>query len=282
MEKTVLDHEVVERAVAEKENRLRLPEEKLQELFREGTLFVGTEGTAVGQINGLSYYDVGDYAFGKPTRITAQTALGRAGLINIEREAEMSGPTFNKAMLIIEGWFRARFGREFPLSFSASICFEQSYGGVEGDSASVAELLVLLSSLSGAPLRQDLAVTGSVNQHGEVQPIGGVNEKIEGFFAVCRERGLTGAQAAVIPAANRNGLMLSREVIEAVAAKRFHICAIRRVEDAAELFTGLAAGERGADGRFPEGSLYARVEGTLRGYAETMRAFGRGAEKKDE
>jgi lon-related putative ATP-dependent protease len=277
---TMADH--VKRAIEEKIYRSNMVQQKIQEMIKRGVLLIDTDGTAIGQVNGLSVSGAGDFSFGTPSRVTASIGIGREGVVDIEREAKLGGPIHTKGVLILSGYLSDTYARDKPLSLSARLVFEQSYGGVEGDSASVAELLVLLSSLSGAPLRQDLAVTGSVNQHGEVQPIGGVNEKIEGFFAVCRERGLTGAQAAVIPAANRNGLMLSREVIEAVAAKRFHICAIRRVEDAAELFTGLAAGERGADGRFPEGSLYARVEGTLRGYAETMRAFGRGAEKKDE
>ncbi len=282
MNKTVLDHEVVERAIAEKQARLRLPEEKLQELYDDKILLVETAGTRVGVINGLSYYQMGDYEFGRPARITAQTALGRSGVINIEREAEMSGPTFNKAMLIIEGWFRARFGREYPLTFSASIGFEQSYGGVEGDSASVAELCALLSSLADVPLRQDLAVTGSVNQHGEVQPIGGVNEKIEGFFAVCRSRGLTGTQGVVIPETNLGDLMLRAEVVQAVREEKFAIYPVKRVEEALELFTGIAAGEPGAEGRYPDTSLFGRVEGTLRRYAETMRRFARGSGDLEE
>jgi ATP-dependent Lon protease len=279
----VINHEVVERAIREKENRVRLPEEKLQELFAEGVLFVQTDGARVGQVNGLSYYDLGDYEFGKPTRITARTALGRSGLINVEREAEMSGPTFNKAMLIIEGYFRANFGQDYPLAFSASICFEQSYGGIEGDSASLAELLVLFSSLSDVPLRQDLAVTGSVNQYGDVQPIGGVNEKIEGFFDVCAMRTLTGRQGVVVPAANLGDLMLRSDVVEAVREGRFHVYAVGRVEEAVTLFAGLPTGERGGDGAFPGGSLFARVDATLRRYAVTMRNFSRpgGKDERD-
>ncbi len=275
MDAPIINREVIERAIREKDNRVRLPEEKLQELFAEGVLFVETDGAKVGQINGLSFYDLGDFEFGKPTRITARTSLGRSGVINIEREAEMSGPTFNKAMLIIEGYFRAHFGQDYPLAFSASICFEQSYGGIEGDSASLAELLALFSSLSGVPLRQDLAVTGSVNQYGEVQPIGGVNEKIEGFFDVCSIRGLTGRQGVVIPAANLGDLMLRSDVVDAVRAGRFHIHAVTRVEEGAALFAGLDPGTPGVDGRFPEETLFARVEATLRRYATTMRDFAR-------
>ncbi len=269
----VLDRSVVERAIHEREHRLKLPEEKLQELFDEGILLIDIEGERVGQINGLSYYDLGDYQFGKPVRIIAQTSMGRAGIINIERESELSGRTFNKAMLIIDGFFRARFGQDFPLTLSASIGFEQSYGGIEGDSASVAELCTLISSLAEVPLRQDLAVTGSVNQYGDVQPIGGVNEKIEGFFGVCRSRRLTGTQGVVIPAQNLGDLMLRAEVVQASAEDRFHIYSVRRVEEAIELFTGLPAGVRGEDGNFPEGTVFAKVENRLRGFAERMRDF---------
>jgi predicted ATP-dependent protease len=278
---TVISGEVVERAITEKDNRVRLPEEKLQEAFAEGVLFVETDGVRVGQVNGLSFYDLGDYEFGKPTRITARTSLGRSGLINIEREAEMSGPTFNKAMLIIEGYFRSNFGQDYPLAFSASICFEQSYGGIEGDSASLAELLVLFSSLSGVPLRQDLAVTGSVNQYGEVQPIGGVNEKIEGFYDVCAMRGLTGSQGVVIPAANLGDLMLRSDVVEAVRAGRFQVHAVTGVDEAAFLFAGLPTGTRGSAG-FAEGTLFARIEETLRRYATIMRDFARSGDREGQ
>jgi lon-related putative ATP-dependent protease len=276
----LLTRSVVELAIREKEDRTRLPEEKLQELFEEGILLVDTSGSRVGQINGLSYYDLGDYQFGKPSRITVQTAMGRAGLINIEREAEMSGPTFNKAMLIIDGFFRSNFGQDFPLTLSASIGFEQSYGGIEGDSASVAELTALVSTLADLPMRQDLAVTGSVNQYGDVQPIGGVNEKIEGFYDVCRTRGLTGAQGVVIPAQNQGDLMLRLEVVDACREKQFRIHAITRVEEAIELFTGLPAGRRGPDGSFPEGTVFCRVEAKLRRYAERMRDFAKSHEEK--
>ena len=276
MDAPIINREVVERAIREKDNRVRLPEEKLQELFAEGVLFVETDGVRVGQVNGLSFYDLGDYEFGKPTRITARTALGRSGLINIEREAEMSGPTFNKAMLIIEGYFRANFGQDYPLAFSASICFEQSYGGIEGDSASLAELFVLFSSLSGVPLRQDLAVTGSVNQYGEVQPIGGVNEKIEGFFDVCAMRGLTGTQGVVIPAPTR----------------RSHAAGRRGGGGPGRALPRLRGDPGGGGGRasspacppayggttddFPEGTVFRKVETKLRRYAEQMRDFTRG------
>jgi lon-related putative ATP-dependent protease len=270
----------VEQAIREKEARMRLPEEKLQELIATGVLLIDTEGARIGQINGLSYYDLGDYQFGKPTRITVQTAMGRAGLVNIEREAEMSGPTFNKAMLIIDGFFRAHFGQEFPLAFNASISFEQSYGGIEGDSASVAEVCAILSSLADLPLRQDLAVTGSCDQYGDAQPIGGVNEKIEGFFDVCRARGLTGGQGVVIPDQNLGDLMLRLEVVEAARNGQFHIHSIRRVEEAIELFTGVPAGRRQENGAFPPDTVYGRVEAKLRRYAEQMRAYA-AAERRD-
>ncbi len=277
----IMTRAVVETAIRAKEDRMRLPEEKVQELFEDGSLLIETEGSVTGQVNGLSYYDLGDFQFGRPSRITAQTAMGRGGFINIEREARMSGPTFNKAMLIIEGFFRGWFGQSFPLSLSASIGFEQSYGGIEGDSASVAELCALLSSLADVPIRQDLAVTGSVNQYGDVQPIGGVNEKVEGFYDVCRARGITGTQGVVIPVSNQDDLMLRMDVVDAAREGRFHIHAVRRVEEALELFTGLPVGERDADGKFADGTLYAKVEAKLRRYAEQMREFGRTGRDRD-
>jgi lon-related putative ATP-dependent protease len=267
--------EHVERAIRERNYRVGLPEEKMREMITEGLLRVDVEGARVGQINGLSVYELGDHRFGRPSRITAQTALGQAGIINIEREAELSGRSFNKAMLILDGLFRAKFGQEHPVSVNASIAFEQSYGEVDGDSASVAEVCALLSSLAELPLRQDLAITGSIDQNGNVQPIGGVNEKVEGFHDVCRARGLSGTQGVLIPHQNVEELMLREDVVDAVKAKRFQVYAIETVEDALELMTGVEAGVRGPDGDFPEESLYGKVAAKLARYAEAMKEYSR-------
>jgi len=217
----------VERAVEEWKKRHNLTEDKIQEMIEEGDILIDTKGAKVGQVNGLSVYSVGQYSFGKPTRITAQTSLGRAGVINIEREAELSGPTHNKGVLILTGYLQGKYAQQNPLVMNASICFEQSYGGVDGDSASSTEIYAILSSLAEVPIRQDLAVTGSVNQRGEIQPIGGVNQKIEGHFDVCKARRLTGTQGVLIPYQNVDELMLRPEVLKAVEAGRFHIYAIK-------------------------------------------------------
>ncbi len=268
------DH--VHKAIDQRIRRVGLIEDKLQEMIVDGTLMVDSSGSRVGQINGLSVFDIGDYAFGKPARITAKTGVGRAGVINIEREAEMSGRTHSKGVLILEGFFRDHFAQDKPLTMSASVCFEQSYSGVDGDSASSTEVYAILSSLAEVPIRQDLAVTGSVNQHGEVQPIGGVNEKIEGFFEVCKARGLTGTQGVLIPALNVPDLMLRPDVVEAVAAGRFHVYGVRTILEGIELLTGIPAGERGATGRWSEGSVFGKADARLAAFAETLRNFSGG------
>jgi ATP-dependent Lon protease len=214
---------------------------------------------------------LGENAFGKPSRITAKTAVGKAGIINIEREASMSGPTHNKGVLIIAGFLRDRYAQNKPLDLSASIAFEQSYSGVDGDSASSTEVYALLSALSGIPLRQDIAVTGSVNQHGEIQPIGGVNLKIEGFYDVCKARGLTGNQGVLIPAQNVRELMLRHDVVDAVRKEAFHIYAVSTIDDGIEILTGTSAGQRSAAGRFPAKSVNARVDQRLASYAKHTR-----------
>lgn len=252
--------------------RLKLPEEKLQEYIQEGLILVDTEGWKVGQVNGLSIVELGDYRFGRPSRITAQVSVGRAGVINIEREAELSGPIHSKGVLILTGYLRGLFARNKPLAMSASLCFEQLYSGVEGDSASSAEIFALLSALADVPLRQDLAVTGSLNQLGEIQPVGGVNEKIEGFFDVCRVQGLTGTQGVIIPARNVEDLALREDVVQAVAEGKFHIYAIHTVEEGIALLTGLPAG-RLPDGSFAPGSVFARADLRLREFAETARRY---------
>jgi predicted ATP-dependent protease len=232
----------VERALAERILRLNYVEEELRRLIAERVLVVELTGAKVGQINGLAVIDVGGYAFGRPSRVTATVALGQAGIINIEREARLSGSTHDKGIMILAGFLRARFGQEFPVAMSASICFEQSYSGIDGDSASSTELYALLSALSGIPIRQDLAVTGSVDQYGNVQAIGGANEKIESFYWLCKVVGLTGTQGVMLPRANINNLMLQAEVVDAVAHGQFHIYPIENIDMGIELLTGLKAG----------------------------------------
>ena len=238
---------------------------------------VDTEGAAVGQINALSVLMLGDYAFGRPNRVTATVQPGRGGVLDIERKAELGGAIHTKGVLIINGFLAGRYGRQQPLSLSASLTFEQSYEGVEGDSASAAELLALLSALTGIPLRQDIAITGSVNQHGLIQPIGGVNEKIEGFFATCKQRGLTGSQGVIIPRANVRNLMLRKEVVQAVEAGKFHLWAIETIDQGIELLTGLPAGEWQEDG-YPEGSFNHAVIQKLAAFAQAVK----GAAEEDK
>ncbi len=270
--------EHVRKAIRGRRARVNLIEEKIRELIKERVLLIDTEGAKVGQVNGLSVLDLGDHSFGQPTRITVKCSLGRDGIINIEREADLSGKRYNKGVLILEGYFRSMFAVEKPMSINATICFEQSYAGVDGDSASSTEAYALLSALSGIPLRQDVAVTGSVNQNGEIQPIGGVNEKIEGFYYVCKERGLTGTQGVMIPALNIPDLMLEEEVIEAVEAGKFHIWAVSTIPEGVSILTGVPAGERGKDGKFPPGTVFGAVEEAVSEYAERIRSFG---EKED-
>ena len=246
---------------------------RVQELIQRGALLIDTEGKQIGQINGLSVISLGDFSFGRPTRITATTRMGDGKIIDIERETELGGKIHSKGVLILSHFMAARYARVQPLSLAASLVFEQSYGPVEGDSASLAELCALLSSLADLPLRQDLAVTGSVNQLGQVQPIGGVNEKIEGFFDICRHKGLTGQQGVIIPAANVQNLMVRQDIVEATKAGRFHVYPVTTVDQALALFMGLPAGERGEDGAFPEDSINGRVERQLRKFAELKKSF---------
>jgi lon-related putative ATP-dependent protease len=266
----------IEKAVAERERRVNLPEEKIQELIRDGVLMIDTAGKVVGQVNGLSVYDLGDYAFGVPTRITATTSVGRSGVINIEREADLSGSTHSKGVLILAGYLRGKYAHDKPMAMNASICFEQSYGGVDGDSASSTEAYAILSSLSELPIRQDVAVTGSINQKGEIQPIGGVNEKIEGFFILCKAKGLSGTQGVVIPRQNVKDLMLKQEVVDAVGAGKFHIWAIASVDEGVEILTGVPAGARGKDGKYPPDTVNALADQAMAGLAGRWREYARG------
>lgn len=251
--------------------------ERIHEMIARDRLMIATRGSAVGQVNGLTVAELGGGRFGWPVRITARVRVGAGQLVDIEREVKLGGPIHSKGVLILSGYLASHYLPETPLSLWASLVFEQSYGGVEGDSASVAELCALLSALAGVPLSQSLAVTGSVNQQGEVQPVGGVNEKIEGFFQTCTAQGLTGRQGVLIPRRNVDNLMLRPEVVDAVAEGRFHIHAIGHVDQALELLTGLPAGQRGLNGEFPAGSVNANVEMRLMDFAEARRDFGRAA-----
>lgn len=268
---SVVKEEHVDKAINEKIFRSRMLEDKIQEWITDGLILVDTDGEKVGVVNGLSVYDIGFYSFGRPSRITAQVSLGKGGIINIEREAALSGKIHDKGVYILSGYLRGKYAHDKPLSISASICFEQSYTEVEGDSASSTELYALLSALSGLPLRQDIAVTGSVNQKGEIQPVGGVNQKIEGFFEVCRAKGLTGTQGVIIPHQNVGDLMLRKEVIRAVAEGKFHIYAVRTIDEGIEILTGVPAGERQPDGSYPPGTVNHMVEQRLREMAERLR-----------
>jgi ATP-dependent Lon protease len=270
----------VDQAVAEKIYRKKMIEDKIQEMIEEGIIMIESDGAAVGQVNGLSVYDMGEYAFGKPSRITAKTSMGKAGIINIEREADLSGRTHNKGVLILSGYLRGKYAQEKPLTLTASLAFEQSYGGIDGDSASSTEVYAILSSLAGLPLRQDIAVTGSVNQNGEIQPIGGVNQKIEGFFDVCRSRGLTGKQGVMIPHQNVGDLMLRKDVVEAAAAGKFHIYPVQTIDQGAEILTGVPAGEKTKEGTYPQGTINYLVDRKLSELAQKMKAFEGEGEKK--
>jgi predicted ATP-dependent protease len=271
----------VEQAVVEKTFRLNLIEKRLQELITDGTILVDVEGTEFGQINGLAVYQVGDFSFGKPSRITAKTFMGRGGVVNIEREAKLSGKSHDKGVLILSGYLGSKYAQEKPLSLSASICFEQSYDGVDGDSASSTELYAILSSLSGVPLKQNIAVTGSVNQNGEIQAIGGINRKIEGFYDVCRAKGLTGDQGVLMPTSNLRNLMLRADVIKAVEEKKFHVYAVQSIDEGIEVLTDVAAGTRNVNGKFPEGSINALVEQTLMHYAERQQQINAAGVRND-
>jgi lon-related putative ATP-dependent protease len=275
-------YEHVQEAIDRRRDRVRLSEVKLQEAIRQGTIFIDVTGAKAGQVNGLAVYDTGEYAFGIPTRITAKTGVGAAGIINIEREAQLSGPTHDKGVYILSGYLRQKFARRQPLVLSASICFEQSYGGVDGDSASSTEVYALLSDLSGLPIRQDLAVTGSVNQQGEVQPIGGVNWKIEGFFEACQARGLTGQQGVIIPKANLSELMLRPDVVAAVKAGKFHVHAVGTIDEGIELLTGIPAGTPDAKGVYAPDTVNGRVMKRLAELVELHQQFKPDKEAKKE
>ena len=269
----------VEKAIQEKTYRADLPEEKMQEFIDEGMLFIETEGKVVGQMNGLSVYALGDHAFGRPNRITVTISLGKEGVVTIDREAQLAGNIHNKGVLILAGFLKSRFAQDKPLTLSASLCFEQSYGMIEGDSASMAELVTLLSALAEVPLAQNIAMTGSVSQRGEAQPIGGVNWKIEGFYKVCKARGLDGTQGVIIPKANVQDLMLKKEVVKAVQDGKFHVWAMGTVDEALELMTGLPAGGRQPDGTWEPETVNFKVDQKLHQMMELARELMKGEEE---
>ncbi len=273
----------VEKAVEERFFRHNLPDERIREMIENGIVMIDVEGQEIGQLNGLSVYSLGDVTFGRPSRITCKTFLGRGGIINIERESQLSGRIHDKGVLILSGYLGWKYAQDHPLSLSASLCFEQSYEGVEGDSASSTELYALLSSISGVPIKQNIAVTGSVNQKGEIQPIGGVNQKIEGFFRVCKAKGLNGDQGVMIPRQNLRNLMLRQEVVDAVQQGKFHIYEVGTIDEGIEVLTGIKAGKRKKDGSYPVDSVNYKVGERLKEMAAKLRQFyGPAAEEKKE
>jgi lon-related putative ATP-dependent protease len=274
----------VKKAIEEKIYRSKLIQEKIQEMITRGFFLIDTVDKKVGQVNGLSVMGLGDFAFGMPSRVTVSVGLGREGIMDIEREAKMGGPIHTKGVLILSGYLNDKYAKDKPLSLSARLVFEQNYEGVEGDSASSTELYAILSSLSGLPIKQNLAVTGSVNQKGEVQAIGGINEKIEGFFEVCKAKGLTGEQGVMMPDSNVQNLMLKEEVVEAVKAGKFNVYSVKTIDEGIEVLTGTKAGQRRADGTYEEGTVNYIVDKQLREMAEKLKEYsgGQGQQKKAE
>ena len=264
----IVTEEYIDKALNERIDRIKKYDEKYIEMIKENTLLINTKGSLVGELNGLTVMTIGDYTFGKPAKITVNTYTGKGGIVNIEREVEMSGSTHSKGVYILSGYLGELFAQDIPLCLTASICFEQLYNGVDGDSASSTELYGLLSSLSEIPIKQSIAVTGSVNQKGQIQPIGGVNEKIEGFFQICKMRGLDGSHGVMIPVQNINNLQLSDEVVDAVKNKQFHIYAVSTIDEGIEVLTGVPAGKRDKDGNFPAGTINRLVYEKLKKYAK--------------
>jgi len=248
--------------------RYSLYEQKMHESYSDDTIMIDVRGEVIGQVNALAVYQIGEFSFGRPARITAETYLGKQNVVNIERESDLSGSTHDKGVLILSGYLGRTFAQYYPLSLSISITFEQSYYGIDGDSASSTELYAIISSLSDSPIKQGIAVTGSVNQKGQIQAIGDVNQKIEGFFAVCKEKGLTGKQGVMIPQANKKNLMLKKEVLDAVKQGKFHIYQVATVEEGIEILTGVRAGKPNKKGNYPEGTVYGAVQGKLKKYYE--------------
>ncbi len=270
----VISRGCVVKAIVERRRRNGLAEERSQEYIRQGTVMIETTGAVVGQVNGLVVLDTGDHVFGLPSRITARTFVGAYGVVNIERRVAMGGPIQQKGTMIVEGYLNGLLSRRMPLSFSCSLTFEQSYGGVEGDSASLAEVCAIVSSLADVPIRQDIAMTGSLNQSGVVQAIGGAHNKIEGHFRVCKEAGLTGTQGAIVPASNERHLVLKQEVVDAVAAGQYHVWSVTTAAEALELLTGLPAGEPDAEGRYPADSVFGRAVAQLEAFDRALTERG--------
>jgi predicted ATP-dependent protease len=273
------DH--IRKAIEERYYRSNLIQERLQEMISRGVIKIDITSKKAGQINGLSVLGLGDISFGQPSRITVALSLGREGVVNIEREAKLSGPIHTKGVLILAGFLAGRYAMDKPLSLSARLVFEQNYGGVDGDSASSTELYAIMSALSDLPVNQAIAVTGSVNQAGEVQAIGGANEKIEGYFEVCTALGLTGEQGVLIPQSNVDNLMLKESVVQAIKQGKFHIWPVQTIDEGIEILTGLKAGVRQDDGSFEPDSVNYRVDQRLREMAETMQRFARPEGKKN-
>ena len=264
----VVTEDYISKALQERTERVKKYDTKYIEMIQDNSLLINTSGSKVGELNGLTVMTIGDYMYGKPAKITVNTYTGKAGIVNIEREVEMSGSSHSKGVLILTGYLGEMFAQSIPLCLTASICFEQLYNGVDGDSASSTELYGLLSSLSEIPINQAIAVTGSVNQKGEIQPIGGVNEKIEGFFQICKLRGLDGTHGVMIPVQNVKNLQLSDEVVQAVKNKEFHIYSISTIEEGIEVLTGVPAGKKDSLGKFPAGTVNYLVAKKLKRYAE--------------
>lgn len=269
--KKIVTADYVDKALKKRIERVKKYDQKYAELIEENSLLIDTDGYKVGEINGLTVMTIGDYTFGKPAKITANTFMGKTGVINVERETDMSGPTHSKGVLILRGYLGEKFAQDFPLSLTASLCFEQLYNGVDGDSASSTECYAILSSLSNVPITQSIAVTGSVNQKGFIQPIGGVNEKIEGFYNICKKRGLTGTQGVIIPIQNVRNLHLTDEIIENVKEKKFHIYAVSTIDEGIEILTGVPAGKQNKDGKYPAGTINHLVYEKLKKYYENSK-----------
>ncbi len=271
-------------AIEKKKYRSNMIQEKIGELIREDVIMIDTDGARVGQVNGISVVPLGDYIFGRPSRITARVFMGRSGVLDIEREVKLSGPIHSKGVLILNGYLNGKYGHDKPVTMSASICFEQGYEEIEGDSASCAELYAILSALSDIPLKQNIAVTGSVNQLGEVQPVGAVNHKIEGFFDTCALKKVNGEQGVMIPRRNLKHLMLRDDVVDAVKKDKFHIWAVSTIDEGIQILTGTKAGKKRADGSYPKGTINFKVDERLKNLAEAFKEFssGDGAEESED
>ncbi|MCE5337014.1 MAG: AAA family ATPase [Desulfobacteraceae bacterium] len=279
---SVIGKEHVEEAVNKRKYRANLYEERVKEVIKKDIFWVETDGWKTGQVNGLSVLMAGDHVFGQPNRITGVVSVGKEGMVSIDRESQMSGSTHTKGLLTLSGFLKERFAQDKPITLTATLSFEQSYGMVDGDSASSTELYVLLSAISGIPIYQGIAVTGSVSQKGEIQPIGGVNHKIKGFFDICKHKGLTGKQGVIIPSRNVRNLMLDQEVIDAIKEGKFHIWPVERIEDGIEILTGKEAGEPQEDGTYPEGTIFRKVDDRLREILEVVQRFGKGPEEETQ